>query len=78
MLLISKSDLNKHEDFLSNEDWQTSEYSEAYDYVKKAYYTYDVTVFKGYEIILCQPEFSKFNSDVRTILDILKVEYSTL
>lgn len=88
-LLIMKKDLDKHRDYLLNGKWQYDgsqdklkggeEGLSPLEYIKQAYERDENSFVKigGIELILCTPEFSSFNREVRELLTDLKIEYAT-
>lgn len=85
-LLILKKDLDKHKDFLLNGKWQYDgsqdklrggeDNNSPLEYLKDVYERLSPVQIAGIELLLCTPEFSTFNREVRELLDELKVEYA--
>jgi len=74
-LIIRRSDLIKHENTFEYEQYDLDK-----DNAEVSKYLLNIVKggyikFKEIELYICQPEFSKFNSDVRDKLIELDVEY---
>lgn len=76
-IVINKKDLDKHSDKLENEwEWLHDEDLQAVmKYLNFVYNQHDVVKIGGMELLLCEPEFSSFNADVRDKLSEWGVEY---
>lgn len=73
-IVIKKQDLDKHKKLL--DDWYPNEEEQkTMEYLKFVNDKHDVVKIDNVEIVLCCPEFSSLNSDVRTKLTELGVQY---
>lgn len=74
-LIISHEDLHENRDliltFANHKDA-----SRAVKYLEKLLDDIPITI-KEVQIVICQPELTKFNSEVRELLRHFKIEYAT-
>ncbi len=77
-IIIKLSDLQKHSELLEN-SWEY-EHDEKLNrvliFLKDALKTRNVFEIDGIKMILCQPDFSLFNQEVRDKLSELGVQYA--
>jgi len=76
-IVINKKEFDKHADKFER-DWEwvdDDELERVMRYLKFVYQKHDVVKIKDVELILCEPEFSSFNADVRTKLSEWGVEF---
>ena len=86
-LIISKEDLNKHQDLFENGIWQYGadkkdeatrggeEGKTVMEYLNAVYLQKPITV-RGVELVICSPTFSSFNKLIRNKLTELEVEFA--
>lgn len=73
-IVIKKQDLDKHKRLF--DDWHPNEEEQkVIEYLKFVNDKHDVVKIDNVQIVLCCPEFSSFNRDVREKLTELGVQY---
>lgn len=73
-IVIKKQDLDKHKK-LFDEYYANEEEQRTMDYLKYVNEKHDVVKIDNVEIVLCCPEFSSSNKDVRDKLSELGIQY---
>ena len=76
-LVIKKSDLAKHNliDLAYTLESTDPELFKVVDYLRNIYEKNDTVVIDNLELIICRPELTSFNKDVRDYLDELEVQF---
>jgi len=76
-IVINKKDLDKYADkFQRNWEWLTDEELEkVMNYLRWVYEKHDVVKINGVELLICEPEYSSLNADVRDKLSEWGVEF---
>lgn len=76
-IVINKKDLDKHADkFERDYEWLNDDnLQRVMEYLKFVYQKHNVVKVNGTEILLCEPETSSFNTEIRSKLLEWKVEF---
>lgn len=77
-IILKRQDLIKHQDSLEQEIiWADENTIKLNEFLLDVIKDNNVIKFGDLELLICYPEFTTFNQDVRDKLDELDVEYKT-